>query len=280
MAISDHGTFTDAAAALHVSQPALSHSIARLERELGLRLFDRSSRRVRLTPAGNAFLDPARRALAEVRNGRAAAGAVAGVLSGEMHIMGVRTAVIETAHLVVEFHRLYPGIHLLIEDPSGDRDVIDAIHDGRCDIGIIHSSETSADLVGVAAGSQDMVAIFSEPLAPATKSVTLEFLSDIPFIAPLPGTRARLAHDNMFQRLAKRPPTAAECSNHSTLIELVRSGLGATLISDSVAGAVNTDGIAIRRIRPRLTPELLAVRRHEASPSALAFTDMLLEEDR
>jgi LysR family cyn operon transcriptional activator len=276
VAISDYGTFTDAAAALHVSQPALSHAIARLERELGLQLFDRSSRRVRLTAAGRAFLGPARRALSEVRNSRAAAGAVAGVLSGELRIGGVRTAVIETAHLVIQFHRLFPGVDLLIEDPSGDRDVIDSINGGRCDVGIIHATERPPELHGQRAGFQDIVAIFGELLAPSTKTVTMDFVSDIPVIAPLPGTRARLAHDEMFRRLAKPPPIAAECSDQATLFELVRCGLGATLISDSAAAAINTDGIAIRPIRPRIRTELTAVRRPAASPSAHAFTEMLL----
>jgi DNA-binding transcriptional LysR family regulator len=274
VAIADYGTFTDAAAALHMSQPALSHSVARLERDLGLQLFDRSSRVVQLTPAGKAFLGPARRVLAEVSNSQAAAEAVVGVLSGELRVMGVRTATIETAHLVVEFHRLHPGIHLLIEEPTGDQGVIDAIHSGRCDIGVIHSTEKPADLLGVTAGSQEIVAIFAESVAPRTRTVTMEFLGDFPLIAPIPGTRARFAYDRLFRDFAKRPPVA-ECSDHGTLIELVRGGLGAATISDSRAAAVNVDGIAVRHIRPRMSPQLIAVRRHEASPSALAFTAML-----
>jgi DNA-binding transcriptional LysR family regulator len=276
VAIADHGSFTDAAVALHVSQPALSHAVARLEHELGLRLFDRSSRVVRLTAAGKAFLGPARRALAEVSSSRAAAEAVAGVLSGELSVVGVRTAVIETAHLVVEFHRRHPGVHLLIEEPTGDRGATDAVRSGRCDIGVIHSTEKPTDLVGVPAGSQNIVAIFAESLAPRTRTVTVEFLSTVPLIAPVPGTRARAAYDGLFRNFARRPLIAAECSNHTTLFELVRGGLGATLTSDSRAATVNVDGIAIRHIRPQLSPELIAVRRPEASPSANAFTGMLL----
>ncbi len=275
VAIADHGTFTDAAAALHMSQPALSHAVAHLERELGLRLFDRSSQGARLTPAGTAFLGPARRALAEVSNSQAAAEAVAGVLSGELRVTGVRTATIETAHLVVEFHARHPGVHLLIEEPTGDRRVIDAVRSGRCDIGVIHSVEKPTDLLGVVAGSQNIVAIFAESLAPRTKSVTEEFLGGVPLIAPVSGTRARAAYDARFREFATRPPVAAECSDHTTIIEMVRGGLGAALISDSRAAAVDTDGIAIRHIRPRLSPELMAIRRHEASPSADAFTAML-----
>jgi DNA-binding transcriptional LysR family regulator len=63
VAAAEEETFTAAAARVHVAQPAISQQIAQLERELGERLFDRSERRVRLTPAGEAFLPHARAAL-------------------------------------------------------------------------------------------------------------------------------------------------------------------------------------------------------------------------
>jgi LysR family transcriptional regulator, cyn operon transcriptional activator len=276
VAIADHGTFTEAAAALHVSQPALSHAVARLERELGARLFERSTVRTRLTEAGKAFLPSARRALAETDGGRAAVAAVAGVLGGELRVAGVRTAVVETAHLVVEFHSRHPGVNVLIGEPAGDRDVIDAVHSARCDIGVIHSTEKPRDLPGVAAGVQEFVAIFPHTLAPRTKTVTLEHLSGMPIVAPLSGTDSRAAHDAFFRNHAKRPSVVAECSDYGALIELVRGGLGAALTSGSRMAAFNADGIAIRALRPRIRSELTAIHRPQASPAANAFCSMLL----
>ena len=65
--VAEHGGFTRAATALHVTQPALSEGVARLEAELGVELFHRVGRRVVLSAAGEAFLDPARRLLRDRR---------------------------------------------------------------------------------------------------------------------------------------------------------------------------------------------------------------------
>ncbi len=275
VAIADHGTFTDAAAALYVSQPALSHAVARLERELGSRLFYRSSEGARLTPAGNAFLGPARRALTEVTNSQAAVGMVVGVLSGELHVTSVRTAMTETAQLVSSFHRRHPGVHVLIEEPTSDWDVIGAVRTAKCHVGIIHSTETPTDLREVIIGQQEIVAVFPEAVAPPAETVTLERLCEVPLVAPLPGTRARQRHDALFQDLAKRPNVVAECSDDGTAFELVRGRMGARLISGTRLKTMDTKGVAIRAIRPSLSPHLAAIRRPELSPAVDALWAIL-----
>jgi LysR family transcriptional regulator, cyn operon transcriptional activator len=276
VAIADHGTFTQAAAALHLSQPALSHAVARLERDLGSRLFERSAAGTRLTEAGRAFLAPARRALAEADSGRAAVEEVAGVLSGELRVALVRTAVVEASRLVLEFHRRHPGVSIVVDEPAADREVADAVRSARCDIGVIHAVGKPADLPGVAAGTQRIVAIFPEALAPTTPTVTLDYLSGMPVIAPRSGTSQRIAHDAFFAGHAKKPPVIAECSDHGVLVELVRGGLGTAICSDSLVAALHGDGIAVRSIDRRQLTELTVIRRPQASPAALAFLAMLL----
>jgi LysR family transcriptional regulator, cyn operon transcriptional activator len=276
VAIADQGTFTQAAAALHVSQPALSYAIARLERELGSRLFERSAAGTRPTEAGRAFLAPARRALAEADSGRAAVEEVAGVLSGELRVALVRTAVVEAAHLVLEFHRRHPGVSIVIDEPAADREVADAVRSARCDIGVIHTIGQPADLPGVAAGVQRIVAIFPEALAPPTPTVTLDFLSGMPLIAPVSGSSQRPAHDALFASHTRKPPVIAECSDHGVMVELVRGGLGVALCSDSLVAALHGDGIAVRAINRRRQTELTVIRRPQASPAAGAFFAMLL----
>ena len=78
----DHGGFTRAARALHVTQPALSEGIARLEAELGVALFDRVGRRVMISAAGEAFLEPARRLLRDRSVLAASVAAVIGLDAG------------------------------------------------------------------------------------------------------------------------------------------------------------------------------------------------------
>jgi DNA-binding transcriptional LysR family regulator len=275
VAIADHGSFTEAAAALHLSQPALSYAISRLEQELAARLFDRTPSGTRLTPAGQAFLGPARRALVEAENGKAAVDAVTGVLSGELRVVGIRTAIVETAQLMAAFHRGYPGVRIIVEEPTRDQGVIELVRSGRCDIGVMRTDEVPDDLQGVAAGLREIVVIFPEAMAPRDATVTVESLRRVPFIIPLPATSARAGHDAFFGAIRARPPVAAECSHQDTVVELVRGGLGAAFTSDSRAAAMRTEGIAVRALRPRSRDELSGVRRPSASPAADAFCALL-----
>jgi DNA-binding transcriptional LysR family regulator len=275
VAIADYGSFTDAAAALHLSQPALSYTISRLERELGTRLFDRTPAGSRLTATGAAFIGPARRALQEASNGKAAVDAVTGVLTGDLRIVGIRTAIVETAQLAARFNERHPGVRIVVEEPTRDPDVVELIRKGRCDIGIIRSSEQPDDLRSVAAGSRDIVAIIPETHAVATRWVTLKSLTTIPFVAPLPGTADRAAHEAFFRETGTRPPIAAECSNLDTIFELVRGGIGAAFTSSSRAASMNLDGIAVRPLRPRRGDELSAICTTTASPAAEAFCALI-----
>src|SRR5258705_13617450 len=90
--VADLGSFTRAAAELHVSQPALSHQIAVLERDVGGPLLDRLPRAVRLNPAGRALLPHARTALAEAGRARAAARQATGVEAGGLDIAPLYSA--------------------------------------------------------------------------------------------------------------------------------------------------------------------------------------------
>jgi DNA-binding transcriptional LysR family regulator len=271
VAIADHGSFTEAAAALHLSQPALSYAIARLEQELAARLFDRTPGGTRLTAAGTAFLGPARRALVEAENSKAAVDAVTGVLSGELRVVGIRTAIVETAQLIADFHRGHPGVRIIVEEPTRDHGVIELVRSGRCDIGVMRTEEVPDDLRGVPAGVREIVVIFPEAIAPKDTTVTMETLRGVPFVIPLAATSARAGHDAFFGAIRSQPPVAAECSHQDTVVELVRGGLGAAFTSDSRAAALRTEGIAVRTLRPRQRDELSAVRRPSASPAAGAF---------
>jgi DNA-binding transcriptional LysR family regulator len=276
VAIGDHGSFTQAAAALHVSQPALSYTISRLEQELGARLFDRTPAGTRLTAAGRAFLGPARRALAEAESGRAAVDAVTGVVSGDLRIVGIRTAVVETAQLVSAFHSRHPRVRLLIEEPRRDEVVVELVRAGRADVGLLRSEGAPGDLPAVPAGTRDLVVIFPDAVAPPTRTITLDALRGVPLVVPLPGTTERAGHEVLFRNVG--PVIAAECSHQDTMVELVRGGVGAALTSSSLAAAINTGRIAIRPLRPIGRDPLSVIRRPAASPAAEAFCTVAEEQ--
>jgi DNA-binding transcriptional LysR family regulator len=86
VAVVDTGSFTRAAADLHVSQPGLSSQIVSLERQLGGPLLERLTRGVRLTPAGRIALPHARASLAHAERARTGALRAAGLDAGELHV--------------------------------------------------------------------------------------------------------------------------------------------------------------------------------------------------
>src|SRR6202171_3596627 len=86
LAVVEKGSFTTAAASLHVTQPGLSHQIQALERDLGGPLLERLPRSVRLTPAGRVALPHARASLAHAQRATSGARRASGVDAGELHV--------------------------------------------------------------------------------------------------------------------------------------------------------------------------------------------------
>ncbi len=109
IAVAEHCGFSRAAAALHVSQPALSQQIRQLEAMLEVQLFDRSGRRIRLTDAGEIWLEYARRALRELEEGRRALHDAEDLQHGKLRIAMTPTfTTYMLGPLMEAYYRRYP----------------------------------------------------------------------------------------------------------------------------------------------------------------------------
>src|SRR5262245_44432496 len=112
-AVARHRHFTRASDELHIAQSALSHQIKRLERELGTPLFDRTSRRVSPTEAGEAIAARARTILAEVDLARQEVDELRGVLRGRIWIGALRPAGgLDVPGLLAGFTQAHPGVEV------------------------------------------------------------------------------------------------------------------------------------------------------------------------
>ena len=121
LAVADHGGFTRAAEALHVSQPTLSQQIRQLEESLGVDLFDRTSRSVKPTDAGQAYIECARRVLVELEAGKRALHDVKDLSRGSLRLAMTPTFMAYlVGPLVRDYVARYPGIHLEIFELSMD----------------------------------------------------------------------------------------------------------------------------------------------------------------
>src|SRR5262245_24643763 len=108
VAVAEEANFTRAAQRVHVAQPAVSAQIARLERELGQPLFDRSRRAVRLTAAGEAALPFARQALRAVADVSTAVDEVGELVRGSVTIGTVTAHNVDMPELLAAFHTAHP----------------------------------------------------------------------------------------------------------------------------------------------------------------------------
>jgi DNA-binding transcriptional LysR family regulator len=136
VAVAERAHFGRAADALHIAQPSLSKQVRQLEREIGVRLFERSTRQVRLTPAGEVFLAECRRILGQMTASIESARAVSQGQRGQLHIAFVSGAMGAGAlpHLLHDFQELHPDVALRIR-PMPALEQIDALREGTVHIG-------------------------------------------------------------------------------------------------------------------------------------------------
>src|SRR3954451_3597915 len=157
LGVVDGGGMTRAAEAEHVSQPSVSQAIQELERELGTPLFHRVGRRVVLTPAGEALVEPARQVLRDVDTGRAAVDAVSGLTAGRLDLVALPTLAVDpVAPLVGAFRVMHPGIDIALGDAPDAAALVELVASGECELGITAEPVTDPGLVSHPLARQDL----------------------------------------------------------------------------------------------------------------------------
>src|SRR6187399_761631 len=182
LAVVDDGGMTRAAEAEHVSQPSVSQAIRELEAELRTPLFHRVGRRVVLTVAGEALVEPARQVLRDVDTGRAAVEAVAGVTAGRLDLVALPTLAVDpVAPLVGAFRRAHPGVDIALADPADAAHAVDLVASGECELGITAEPVADPALVSHALGHQDLLAVLP-PGANASHAMAVTTLARFPLV--------------------------------------------------------------------------------------------------
>src|SRR3954449_11885995 len=139
VAVAEERSFTKAAARCHVVQSALSYQIARLEREHGVTLFHRTSRSVRLAPAGELLLPHARALLRGAEVARAELDAFAGVVTGRLRLGMVSTAgrgVPLVEGTLLAFHERHPAVEIAVQD-TGSRSMAEQARTRQLDLAFV-----------------------------------------------------------------------------------------------------------------------------------------------
>ena len=273
-AVARHGQFTRASRALSVAQPAVSQQIKRLEAELGLELFRRTTRHVELTDAGELLLDRANRALGEIEAARQELSEISGLLRGRVEIGALPVSNIDTPGLVAGFHELHPHVRIHLHELTLElmlrmlrRDELDLC------FALIEPAELGSDLDGVLLYHEELVAMVASDheLAGRTR-VSLERLSTEPLVRFRSGSAIQRAIDGAFDRAGIAPAYSFQTFELETMRALAHRGVGVGVLP---AGYLERDGPAVATvsIRPRIELPVSLIWRAERRrpPAAEAF---------
>ena len=260
VAVAEEANFTRGAERAHVSQSGISAQIRQLERDLGAELFDRTSRTVSLTAAGEAAIGHARAVLAEAGALRQAVDEVNGLVRGHLTV-GMVTActVAPLFDALSAFHRAYPGIEITLAEDHSDR-LVEQVRSGSADLALVGAAgELPEDVGGQIVISENLVAAVP-PAHPLTgqRQVGLAELAAYPVISMPTGTGVRTVFDLACAREGLRPDIALQASAPSAVADLAERGLGVAIFSATMA-ANYSDRLTAVPLTGISTPSLLAL---------------------
>ncbi|WP_219824016.1 LysR family transcriptional regulator [Actinokineospora auranticolor] len=277
VAVAETNSFTRAAERCLVVQSALSHQIARLERELGAKLFERTSRRVRLTQAGAAFLPAARQCLDAAERAAAEVAAAVGEVRGRLAVGLIPTvAAVDLPAALRDFRERYPHVRVSLGVGASD-DLVEQVRVGAIDVAFL-GLPTTAHPQGVAAhilARDRLVAVVApaHPLA-GEPSVTLARLAEEVFVDLPAGTAGRAQTDQAFAAAGLTRDVAFEVTNADLMARLVQQNLGVSMFaSNYVPRLTDVTTIPVPDAPGRV--EYLVWNRAGRSPAASAFLDIL-----
>lgn len=270
------GSIARAAQVLHIAQPALSVQMRQLETLAGCQLLSRSSRGVLPTPIGIEFCRRARETLKMLEGLRGIGQEQASLLSGHVVIgTAASVATLVAVPLVNAVREQYPGITLeLLESPGAY--IGEMLLRGRVDIAILLGDYAASGLHAQQVGTEDL---FVVGLPGTQGEVDLQRLDGARLVMPARPNSLRTLFDRACAEHGVAPQVVTEASSPYTMVQLVRAGLGATVLPLSMLGGSQPSELAVGRlVNPVLTRAISVATAIDApqSPQLLAVKGLLL----
>ena len=276
-AVARHRHFTRAAEELHVAQSALSHQIRRLETELGTELFERTSRTVVVTEAGEAVAARARSVLSDVDGVQDEIDQLRGLVRGRVSVGATLPAgELDVPLLLVRFSETFPGIEIdLHEGTAGDmrrylaEDRVDAAFS-------LLAVDPPAEIEVERLSEEEVVAAFPAGAGPDRERVSAAELGRYALVTPRSGSAIKQALDDFFASAGQSLHVSLESGDPFLLRCLVSTGFGAAVLPASLTRREGPP-IEVRGLRPavRLPASLIWRRRRHQSPAARAFIEFV-----
>jgi DNA-binding transcriptional LysR family regulator len=281
VAVAERASFRQAAADLFLSQSALSRRIDKLEDSLGVKLFERTTRRVQLTNVGDTFLVNVRTALNDLED------AVLGVADLAAHRTGTVTfACVPSAiwhflpEVLKQFSTRYPRIRVRVHDESA-QDVLNLVLSGEADFGINFAGAENPEIVFAPIHVERYVLAMrrEHPLAGRTELSWKETVGER-YISVAKSSGNRSVIDAALAGVEKHPVIFCEVNHVSGVLALVEAGLGVAAVPGMSVLPGRQDGIVgVPLVDPEVkrTLGLISKRDHSMAPAARTLFDMITD---
>ncbi|MCR4429637.1 MAG: LysR family transcriptional regulator [Tepidanaerobacteraceae bacterium] len=271
LAVATHQSFTRAAEKLNVSQSSLSQQISKLEKELGVNLFLRTTRAVQLTPAGAEFCIHARKILSEISLTRQSINEYSSYERGSI-ALGVMPVIgyYKLHRLVASFKKNFPGIDLNLLEAECE-DLLQMLHDSKIDAAILSQTNSDPHFQFYPLITDKMVVV-TDNLHPISheKSVNIASLANENFIVPPPNSGNYQDFRNACCAAGFEPKILLHCSQVETILGLVSEGLGISVLAYPVAVKSASTGLSILSLEPTIFRKIfLAIHKNENNNPAI-----------
>lgn len=277
LAIADARSFTRAAEQLHVTQPTLSHQIKQLERMVGTVLFERSTKDVELTAAGQLFKPYCERIIKEIESSAIAISELEGLMRGTL-----RMAVFHSfSHsmlppIMSKFALRYPGVHVtarLVPRLDMERDLVNA----ELDMAVAYITDDNDQIVADRLFDEELVLVVgSRHSLAGRKAIKMRELAKLPLVLLTPEFGARQFVDRFFAGAGLRPHVVLEMNAIEPILATTRdSGLATVLAQGAI---VENNGLSIVRLvdpAPKRTVGILWRRNGHRSAAAQRMAEMI-----
>lgn len=285
VAVVEHASFSEAARALGLSQPAVTMQVQALEADLGVTLLDRRYRKVEVTEAGRTLLPHARKVMADVESARGELENLSDTVSGRLDIAASTTpGQYVLPRLLGGFLRAFPevGVTLRVFDTS---EVIERVEAGEAHLGMTGAEVPGARVVFEHLGNDDLVMVCPPGHEIATREkVMLADLVDEQFIVRESGSGTRMVAEDVLRRGGVDPAelrVVIELGTNEAVLSAVEGGMGIGIVSTWVAEKAIKLGTVSRVSVPEFPlerPLFLVLPRTTLTRAADALTDYLRRE--
>jgi LysR family transcriptional regulator, nitrogen assimilation regulatory protein len=276
--VAELGSFTRAAIALDVAQPALSRQVRLLEVELRQNLLTRNGRGAAPTEAGKLLLEHGRGILHQVERAREELGRVRGALAGRVAIgLPPSVAKVMAVPLIREFRQRMPEATLSISEGLSVG-MHESLASGRLDIALLYNASPSPDI--------ELTPLLEEPLflvqrqsgktSTKPRPVRLRDIANLPLVIPSRPNAIRMLVESEMANLGCRPQVALEIDGVAAILDLVEDGAGSAILSrNAVATSARPQAFAMRAISGPGLRSKLAMAMSSQRPATLTQKAML-----